>query len=203
MPNRDAVTGEYVSDEYAEQHPDTTVHETDPADVHSDDAMLSAEPTWELNPLNGLAAEIHDTAVSKGWWDEERSAAEVLVNIHGEVSEAWEDWRVGREQMTFMVRSDIYPREVAEEVGTAYRTFVAWADAQSRAEDVGDLPEGVMDLLVQYGVAQPVGMEVEVVDVIIRCLDMLAARGTDIDKVMRTKMNYNRTRAYRHGGKKA
>jgi hypothetical protein len=160
----------------------------------------------ETESLNSIAAEIHETALSKGWWDEDRSVAEMLANVHAEVSEAWEDWRIGREDMTFMVRAGYPPVDASDEVTIAWHTFVNWINAHATpgvTETKGELPEGIMDTLVDAGIAEPVGMEVEIADIIIRCLDILAARGTDIDKVVRTKMNYNRTRAYRHGGKKA
>lgn len=170
-------------------------------------------PDWSLyqgalmvlpdTPLNDIAGEIHLTAVEKGWWDEERSVAEMLANVHAEVSEAWEDWRIGREEMTFSIRADEYPRDFDEEVGSAFRTFINWASAAQNGDEVGELPSGTMATLVNAGVAEPIGMEVEIADIIIRCLDILAARGCDVDKVVRTKMNYNKTRARRHGGKRA
>ena len=38
----------------------------------------------------------HKTAVSKGWWEKERSIPEVLALIHSEVSEALEEYRQER-----------------------------------------------------------------------------------------------------------
>lgn len=49
---------------------------------------------------------------------------------------------------------------------------------------------------------KPEGIAVELVDVIIRSLDMLAHLGVDADHVMQIKHEYNTGRAYRHGGKK-
>lgn len=48
---------------------------------------------------------------------------------------------------------------------------------------------------------KPEGMAVEMADCIIRILDWCGKEGVDIDKVMREKMDYNKTRPYRHGGK--
>lgn len=51
--------------------------------------------------------------------------------------------------------------------------------------------------------AKPCGFWSELADVVIRVLDMAAAHGVDMDAEIYTKNRYNRTRGYRHGGKKA
>jgi len=45
--------------------------------------------------LNALAKHVYEIAASKGWHDTDPlpRAATMLVNIHGEVSEAWEEVR--------------------------------------------------------------------------------------------------------------
>ncbi len=56
--------------------------------------------------------------------------------------------------------------------------------------------------MVYLGVdGKPEGTAVELCDCIIRILDYLGYEGIDIDAVMRQKMEYNKTRPYRHGGK--
>ena len=46
------------------------------------------------------------------------------------------------------------------------------------------------------------GIAVELADCIIRILDWAGHEGVDLDSIIREKMDYNRTRPYRHGGKK-
>jgi len=46
------------------------------------------------------------------------------------------------------------------------------------------------------------GIEEELADVIIRILDFAEYHGFDVIEAMREKVNYNRTREYKHGGKK-
>ena len=46
--------------------------------------------------LNELAKEVHEIAVSKGFWDKERNLSEVLLLIISEVVEALEEYRDGR-----------------------------------------------------------------------------------------------------------
>ena len=42
----------------------------------------------------------------------------------------------------------------------------------------------------------------ELIDILIRVLDVCSGLGIDVDTKMQTKLEYNRTREYRHGGKR-
>jgi NTP pyrophosphatase (non-canonical NTP hydrolase) len=48
-------------------------------------------------PLNELARVAHANSVSKGWWESDRNFGETLTLIHQELSEAFEEYRQGRE----------------------------------------------------------------------------------------------------------
>ena len=50
---------------------------------------------------------------------------------------------------------------------------------------------------------KPVGIASELADVIIRTLDLGYMLGLDMDEAVRLKMEHNKTRPYRHGGKRA
>jgi hypothetical protein len=43
--------------------------------------------------VNGLQRVIHNTAVEKGWWETERNVGEVLALVHSEISEAWDEYK--------------------------------------------------------------------------------------------------------------
>lgn len=49
---------------------------------------------------------------------------------------------------------------------------------------------------------KPEGIPMELADVIIRVLDYCAYAGIDIENVLEVKHEYNKSRPYRHGGKK-
>ena len=49
---------------------------------------------------------------------------------------------------------------------------------------------------------KPVGEAVELVDAVIRILDYFGHKCWDFEKILKAKMDYNKTRPYRHGGKK-
>jgi NTP pyrophosphatase (non-canonical NTP hydrolase) len=50
---------------------------------------------------------------------------------------------------------------------------------------------------------KPEGWATELMDCVIRILDALAHARVDVEKTLRSKMQYNEGRPYRHGGKRA
>ncbi len=48
---------------------------------------------------------------------------------------------------------------------------------------------------------KPCGIPSELADVVIRIADMCGKYGIDLEQAIKTKMEYNRTRPHRHGGK--
>lgn len=105
--------------------------------------------------INALAVRIHEWAQDKGWWDNpDRNIGELVALAHSELSEALEEWRVGRMQT--------------------------------------EIIEG-----------KPEGFPVELADTVIRILDICESQGIDLEAEIEQKMQYNKNRAYRHGGKLA
>jgi NTP pyrophosphatase (non-canonical NTP hydrolase) len=52
-------------------------------------------------------------------------------------------------------------------------------------------------------VGKPEGVAVELADAVIRIADLCEARGFDLEAAIVAKLAFNRTRPYRHGGKRA
>ena len=50
---------------------------------------------------------------------------------------------------------------------------------------------------------KPEGFPIEIADTIIRIFDLCGYLDIDLEEAIRLKMEYNKTRSYRHGNKKA
>lgn len=55
---------------------------------------------------------------------------------------------------------------------------------------------------VKFDGAKPEGHAVELADAVIRIMDYFGEMQWDLERVLAAKIAYNRTRPYRHGGKK-
>lgn len=133
--------------------------------------------------FNEWAKEIHENAVAHGWWDEERSFPEVIALIHSELSEALEEYRDGKAPLYF-------------------------ADNKCKGSGGKCVPDAADECPndpIKCGAferGKPEGIAVELADAIIRILDYCGYAGIDIEEAIALKHEYNKTRPYRHGGKK-
>ena len=130
--------------------------------------------------INELAKEVHENAVAHGWWEKPPTLPEALCLIHAELSEALEEYREGN---PLIYGTCALAAEDCKFSGVCNR--------------VGRPGEGEgID-----GPCKPEGIAVELADVILRTLDLMAALGVDVDAVVMAKHKYNLGREYRHGGK--
>lgn len=98
---------------------------------------------------------------------------------------------------------------LAREVHEANRAKGFWDDPRSLCETtmliVTELAEAVEeDRAGRAGVwyadnGKPEGIDIELIDALIRLLDLLGSRGTDVDELLKQKLAYNATRAPKHG----
>lgn len=143
---------------------------------------------FKMKGLNDLAKVIHENAVEHGWWDTERSFPEVIALIHSELSEALEEYRDGRPLLYFPCNAgglcvDDRPEENVSCGSRPYDPENPEAPCSARSK-------------------KPEGVAVELADAIIRILDYCGYAGIDIEEAIAIKHEYNKSRPYRHGGKK-
>lgn len=132
--------------------------------------------------LNELAKEVHENAVNHGWWEHDIPFSEVIALIHSEVSEALEEDRDGK--------PDVY--NYCKKAGEPCMTY--WCTSYSLKNGEPYCQEDMLD-------NKPEGKAVELADVIIRILDYCGRKEIDIDEAIKMKIEYNKTRPYKHGGK--
>lgn len=125
--------------------------------------------------LNDFSKEVHENAVAHGWWESPRDFPEVAALIHSEISEALEEYREGK---PLIYGCCGFPGAVCEHS----------EECDKSEKDRSCKPEG---------------LAVELCDAIIRILDYLAYIGVDVEAVLEAKHEYNKSREYRHGGKRA
>ena len=133
--------------------------------------------------LNEIAKEVHNNAVEHGWWEDERSFAEIIALCHSELSEALEEYRNGRPMFYYNCEEDM------ENVLPC-----------NPKDEIECLNFGVEEIC-KYRNKKPEGIATELADCIIRILDYCGKENIDIEEIIRIKHEYNKTRPYKHGGK--
>ena len=130
--------------------------------------------------LNEMAKDIHELAVIKGWWDggEGKSLPEILMLCVSELSEALEEYRDGKPTLYYYCKSHDTRLNCPDKY-----------DGCQHGKNAG------------CSNRKPQGIAAELADCIIRILDYCAWVGIDIEEVIATKHEHNKSRPYRHGGK--
>ena len=125
--------------------------------------------------------EIHQTNIEKGWWHNEhgelvdRNPLEIQMLIVSEVAEACEEARKGKPALYFNTPTGMVT--------------------------MNDLA-GSMNLSVGDVLQKPEGELSEMADVVIRVMDYCGRKGWDLERAIASKVEFNKTRPARHGGKK-
>jgi NTP pyrophosphatase (non-canonical NTP hydrolase) len=110
------------------------------------------------------------------------------------------------------MQQEVYENNVAHGWFDRYRAFgddisLIHSEVSEMFEAYRSGENGVMipvKILTNSGVEityNPHSVEAEAADILIRLLDTCQRYGIDLDTAFREKMNYNKTRPYRHGNK--
>lgn len=189
-------------------------------------ALVKAlEPTT----VDGWAREVHLLAKEKGWWEEcvdargfldaekvKNKVAEKLNLIHDEVSEGSGEARKDRWFVYWDVPGFgiVTWGQIVASISTAASDPATASNVGTLLEALGlnprssyDLPQPKLHaLLADIETAliphKPEGFGIEIVDGIIRSLDLLHTLGFNTEKLMEIKHAHNKTRPYRHGNKR-
>lgn len=119
--------------------------------------------------IEELIERSHAMAISKGWWPngvEGRSVVDQVNNFHAEISEAWEEYRRGRMELWWSLKS---------KAGCGSVVF-GMTKSQQEASDLSDA-----DMLQENN--KPEGFWIEIADLCIRLADTMGAygwRSTDV-----------------------
>jgi NTP pyrophosphatase (non-canonical NTP hydrolase) len=125
--------------------------------------------------IDYLSTVVHRTAIEKGWWPMGEPTAYNMENA---------------DEINFSKVN--IPEKLClmhEEISEVLKEYRAGRDVRE----------------IYYNESEPKkpeGIPIEFADEIIRILDFCKAYGINIEQALELKMEYNKTRSYRHGGKK-
>jgi hypothetical protein len=177
--------------------------------------------------LTNMAAEVEQVNKEHGWYDDERTFCELIALLHSEVSEALEAYRQwGLDDATVNAQLDM-PLQKPEGVGSEFADIlIRLLDMSKRfgvdlREEVANHP-GRFGINVQFGdsacymhmhishlafaaedtpwEAEPIGPYYAAIFVYLVQWSVFC--GIDLEAEYARKLAYNKTRPYRHGGKK-
>lgn len=181
--------------------------------------------------MTEFAKEVHENAVAHGWWDEPRSFGEVIALCHSELSEAMEEYRNGR-PMEYVDDAETCERitDPAQFNGRKPEGIaVEMADCIIRILDcaakmgwdcsdvkqlsftivgIWNLPECISELHAELSDAWFINKINKDGSInMFRCARKIIYwlkhnYGTNWMELVRRKHEYNKTRPYRHGGKR-
>lgn len=133
--------------------------------------------------IQEMVKQAHEDAVKHGWWDNPPEVGTAIALIHSELSEALEESRSGK-----------YPRDTY---------FECKATPQRLESYCGKEKEGICtaheDDRCEH--AKPCGIPSELADAVIRIADLCGHMGIDLEAAIVAKMEYNKGRPFKHGGK--
>lgn len=140
--------------------------------------------------INKIVKEVHETAITKGWWECK------ICNGTGRLKLGkWGMESAGRHIDNIkcpLCDGTGKHREDAEVIALMHSEL---------SEALEELRNGKPNEYIANG--KPEGYAVELADCIIRIFDFIGSKGiNDFEQTIMNKIEYNKTRTYKHGGKK-
>jgi NTP pyrophosphatase (non-canonical NTP hydrolase) len=167
--------------------------------------------------LNELTIEVHNNAKAHGWWDEERTFGEIIALIHGELSEALEEYRSGH-GLNEVYYKDGKPEGIPVELADTIIRILDYCGKMNvepmkhfekmayinLGDPFGDtitkLHARLSKAYILHSTDKDIG-DYTLVTVISMIFKYCNGNGIDIEEAIRIKHEYNKTRPYKHGGK--
>lgn len=145
-----------------------------------------------------MQKQVHNLAREKGWWPLFNYGGNRVQEMQEDIanSEHDKDKKINFSEVNIPEKLMLMVSELGEAL-EHYRGsdgLTTWF--------MGD--DGYKHLLTSNSVlvGKPDGFWIELADVIIRILDTAGAYDIDMEQLVKLKHEYNKTRPYRHGGKK-
>lgn len=167
---------------------------------------------------NELAKEIHENAVQHGWWQNLPDYRTMECLLHSEISEAFEEYRAGRpdvwcaddgkpegiavELVDCAIRLLDYVGRCRVDIQSEYDAFVA-TKGSAYPCDIVTLCHMLHGCVTGICVSCELDINIKAVVIMLYMIrDYCDQHNIDFEDVLRLKHEYNKTRPYRHGGKK-
>jgi len=187
------------------------------------EAILNMTKGERFMKIKELQKEAHNDAKEKGWWEQERSAAEIYALIHSEISEAVECARNGEPPVWYFRGQNIegYPQNGEKPLGELIELadvvirILDWSQKRNYTLKVSepfvkdDEFEGFNHLEVYNYFHETLACKnrednerMHLEYFIGQIWSWCIYKQWDLWKAVRCKMDYNKTRPIRHGGKK-
>jgi NTP pyrophosphatase (non-canonical NTP hydrolase) len=163
--------------------------------------------------FDSLVKEAHQVAIDHGWWETPRDLETILLLILSEFIEMLEEYRNGKGFETYYVEGKPcgIPSEMADAI-IRIADYMGWMGENGPGSfTVTAMPERSFAsrlMIASWNVTEAywARSDEDIAHLLfraaVRIYQIAENENVDLDEAIRVKMEYNKTRAYRHGGKK-
>ena len=172
-----------------------------------------------IDSIPKLIQQAHSLAKEKGWWDDERLPAELVCLFHSEISEAFEEYRMGKMATYYTetpqgCKPEGFWVEIADlciRIGDLMgrmgwvqkRNFARLPRHFQSSQFLFSLHRQVADLIEDGNWNFRGNTRDRLTRILETCLLIAERHDVELWEIIDLKHQYNETRPYRHGGKRA